>query len=48
LDSSVVPRYVENLENGKSQIREKSFSPSISRSDADALLFNFELRTSSE
>jgi len=48
LDSSVVPRYVENLENGRSQIREKSFSPSISRSDADALLFNFELRTSSE
>lgn len=48
LNSAIVPRYVNSLENGQSSMRAKTFSPSIVRSDADALLFDFELSTTHE
>ena len=48
LNSAIVPRYVNSLENGQSSMRAKTFSPSIMRSDADALLFDFELSTTHE
>jgi hypothetical protein len=47
-DSAMVPRYVSNIENGNSSLKEKHFSPSISKASADAQLFSFSLSTASE
>lgn len=47
-DSSMVPRYVSNLEMGQSPLKEKQFSPSVYRLDADAPYFNFSLSSSNE
>jgi hypothetical protein len=47
-DSAIVPRYVENIENGQSPLRNKTFSPSISRGEVESQLFSFVLSTTSE
>ena len=48
LDSAIVPRYVDNIEGGESPLRNKTFSPSITRGDVESQLFSFELSTTSE
>ena len=48
LDSAIVPRYVDNIENGQSPLRNKTFSPSITRGNVEAQLFSFVLSTTSE
>ena len=48
LDSAIVPRYVDNIENGQSPLRNKTFSPSITRGDIESQYFFFELSTTSE
>jgi len=47
-DSAIVPRYVQNIENGQSPLRNKTFSPSISRVEVESQLFAFVLSTTSE
>ena len=47
-DSAIVPRYVQNIENGQSPLRNKTFSPSISRVEVESQLFTFVLSTTSE
>jgi hypothetical protein len=46
LDSVLVPRYVNNIENGNSPLRNMTFSPMISRSEVSEQIFSFELSTS--
>lgn len=46
MDSSMVPRYVDNLKAGNSPLRGKHYSPSISRSDVASQYFQFSLSTS--
>jgi len=48
VDSSMVPRYVNNLEVGTSSLKGKHFSPTISRSDAASQQFSFALSSSNE
>lgn len=48
VDSSLVPRYVNNLELGNSSLRSRHFSPSISRSDVASQYFSFSLSTGNE
>jgi len=48
IDSAIVPRYVDNIENGSSALRSKTFSPSISRDDVNAQLFSFSLSSTNE
>ncbi len=48
MDSSMVPKYVQNLETGSSPLRGKNFSPEISRSDVATQYFSFKLSTSDE
>lgn len=48
LDSAIVPRYVDNIANGQSPLRTKTFSPSITRGDVTSQLFSFELSSTSE
>lgn len=48
LDSAMVPQYVNNLEGGKSPLRDLHFNPSISRADTKAQYFSFSLSTSNE
>jgi hypothetical protein len=48
MDSAMVPRYVNNIENGNSGLRIQRFSPAISRSSAADQLFQFELVTNRE
>ena len=48
IDSSMVPRYVRNLESATSTLRNKHFSPSISRADATEQYFLFSLSSSNE
>ena len=47
-DSAIVPRYVQNIESGQSPLRNKTFSPSISRAEVESKIFTFELSTTSE
>ena len=47
-DSAIVPRYVQNIESGQSPLRNKTFSPSISRAEVESQIFTFELSTTSE
>jgi len=47
-DSAIVLRYVQNIENGQSPLRNKTFSPSISRVEVESQLFAFVLSTTSE
>ena len=47
-DSAMVPRYVDNIENGRSPLRSQRFSPSISRASTAEQLFQFELSTNRE
>ena len=47
-DSSLVVRFVSNLELGQSSMRDLSFSTNISRSDAAETTFPFQLRSTSE
>ena len=47
-DSALVPRYVQNIESGQSPLRNKTFSPSISRAEVESQIFTFELSTTSE
>lgn len=48
LDSAMVPRYVDNIEQGISPLRNKRFSPRISRENITDQLFQFHLSTYSE
>jgi hypothetical protein len=48
LDSAMVPRYVNNIEQGQSPLRNQHFSPSISRSDIQTQYFDFVLSNASE
>lgn len=48
VDSSMVPRYVDNLKAGNSPLRGKHYSPSISRSDVASQYFEFSLSTANE
>jgi len=48
MDSSMVPKYVKNLETGSSPLRGKNYSPEISRSDVATQYFSFKLSTSNE
>ncbi|MBT3531747.1 MAG: hypothetical protein HOF74_00645 [Gammaproteobacteria bacterium] len=45
LDSALVPRFVGNLESGISSIKDKHFSPSITRTDVEEQYFTFQLST---
>ena len=47
-DSAIVPRYVQNIESGQSPLRNKRFSPSISRAEVESQIFTFELSTTHE
>ena len=47
-DSSLVVRFVSNLEQGQSSMRDFSFSTSITRADVDGKTFPFELRSTRE
>lgn len=48
LDSAMVPRYVDNIEMGKSPLRLQRFSPSIRRDSSNDQIFQFELVTNGE
>jgi len=48
LDSVMVPRYVDNIEMGKSPLRLQRFSPSIRRDSSNDQIFQFELVTNGE
>ena len=48
LDSAMVPRYVDNIEQGISPLRNKRFSPRISRENVSDQIFQFQLSTYSE
>lgn len=48
LDSAMVPRYVDNIEMGKSPLRLQRFSPSIRRDSSNEQIFQFELVTNGE
>lgn len=48
LDSAMVPRYVDNIETGKSPLRLHRFSPSILRDRSNNQVFQFELVTNGE
>lgn len=45
LDSALVPRFVDNIQNGRSPLRNKRYSPLISRSER---AFTFELSSTGE
>ena len=46
--SALVPRYVNNLRQGQSPLRDLSFSPKISRNNAAQQVFSFELSSNYE
>ncbi len=48
VDSSLVVRFVSNLEHGNSPIRDLNFSTNISRTTVEERFFPFELSTASE
>lgn len=48
VDSALVPRYVDNIERGNSSLKSEQFSPNISRADAGAQFYSFELSNRSE
>jgi len=48
LDSAMVPRYVSNLKAAESSLRNKHFSPSISRDSASAQYFSFSMSSTNE
>jgi hypothetical protein len=47
-DSSMVPRYVNNIASGRSNLRTKHFSPLISRSEIEDQFFSFVLSSTGE
>lgn len=47
-DSSMVPRYVDNIAGGRSDLRTRHFSPSITRSEIEDQYFSFVLSTNGE
>ena len=47
-DSSMVPRYVNNIASGRSDLRTRHFSPSITRSEIEDQFFSFVLSTTGE
>jgi len=48
LDSALVPRFVNNIEVGQSELRRQRFSSQISREGPDARVFSFELSNQGE
>ena len=48
LDSAMVPRFVDNINRGLSPLKNRRFSPSISRSSTADQMFQFELSTRRE
>lgn len=48
LDSSMVPRYVDNIEMGQSPLRSQQFSSFIARDNSEGQIFEFELVTNRE
>lgn len=46
LDSAMVPRFVDNIEMGQSPLRDKHFSPSISKAEIEDEVFSFVLSSS--
>jgi len=48
VDSAMVPRYVDNIERGRSPLRNQRFSPSITRADIQIQYLNFVLSNTSE
>ena len=47
LDSAMVPRYVGNIEAGRSPLRNMRFSPSISKAEVTDQVFSFQLSSNS-
>lgn len=45
IDSALVPRYVNNIEQGQSPLRSKRYSPAINRDDVTNQFFSFVLST---